>query len=303
MDLLEDIDWDEDVNHVREQEVRMHLAWLADNIRACRMLLDMIVEQEEQQQVPVLPPPVLLDDLLEDEPVHPEVPNDPIEDEALPEVVEAVPEVVIPPNGGVVEVPPENPPGDGLVIVEEVAEPPPDPPGVAALREAERMQANRLHTPHRFKYAGVKRRAEHFNAEPDNVAYVPAPCEERTKQNFLWYFTKRRRPKFAEFADADLVNFLRFHAFCVPRTPALIQSLKQRAIRFMADFDMANHSMADVYRIVACSVAAAMVVTPEEELVRETIRSHSNMIEKYQPFFSSGQYRAGFLGYGVRSLV
>lgn len=325
MAVLIGLDWDEDVDHQRERAVRRDLAMVGRHLMATEWYFatqgvrpeDLVRPEVVPELVAVVEPEVPpMPAVPEEEPAEEEVPvvvedlgevpaapvladfHVEVVEEAPPPVV--VPEVVPPPEV-VVEAPPVVLP-EPVVEAGEPAEEP-EPVGAVAQREADRMEANRLHTPHRFKYAGVKRNVDHFNAEPDNAAYVPAPCIERTKHNFLWYFTKRRQPKYGEFADADLISFLRFHAFCVPRTPALIQTLKQRAIRFMADFDMAEHTMADIYRIVACSVAAAMIVTPEEELMRETIRSHSNMIEKYQPFFQGGQYRAGFLGYGVRSLV
>lgn len=164
--------------------------------------------------------------------------------------------------------------------------------------EAQRVRSNQLVTPNRFKYVSRKRRPEHINADPENPTYIHDPCEEETKHNFLRYFTKIKRPKYAAFADTDLISYLRMHAFCVPRTPSLIQSLKLKALRFMADFDMANHTAEQIYRIVAASVAAALVVTDEELLVRDTVRDHSAVLEKMQPFFQQGQYRQGFFERG-----
>lgn len=179
----------------------------------------------------------------------------------------------------------------------------PAPLSRAAQAERDRLEANRLHTPNRHNYRGLKRNADHFNAEPENPPFVIEHRREFTKHNFLWFFRMRRRPVYNHFADTDLVSFLRLHSFCVPRTPTLIQSLKLKAIRYMSDFDMSDYSSAEVYSIIAPSVAAALVVTDQEELVRETIRSHSNNLEKYQPFFSQGQYRNGVFGYGKKSLV
>lgn len=337
MQAIDDVDWDLDVNHQVEQQLRMELARLYNLIEQYQPLINMRARQVIRvQEPPELVNPVVPDIdavIIEQMELVPNVPdNDPEEEELLalldniPEVPQHLPEELNVEDPPVEEpmvpelerIEPQLPAPEPAIIDEPVVQPvavenpggDPEPPAAPepaldaiAQREADRLRANALHTPHRFKYAGVKRHAGHFNAEPDNPNYINNPCVEETKHNFLWFFTKRRRPRFAEFADTDLISFLRFHTFCVPRTPALIQSLKQRAVRFMADFDMSDYSMAEIYRITACSIAAALVVTPEEELIRETIRTHSNVIERFQPFFQSGQYRAGFLGYGVRSLT
>lgn len=245
-------------------------------------------EPEDDQPVNIVHEPVVVRG-EEGEPaevIQPEVelPGQPAEVDPVIEqpAVEAV----------VAEAPQEVQAPDGDVVIREAVR----------VAELKRQLTNRQYTPNRFGYRGLKRNADHLSADPANPPYVREPNEERQKMNFLCFFNRRRRPRVSEFSDADLVNYLRMQSFCVPRTPNLIQSLKLKAIRYMSDFDMSDYSSTEIYRIMASSIAAALVVTNEEEMVRETIRDHSNMIEKYQPFFSQGQYRSGFLGFGVRSL-
>lgn len=291
---------DDGANIWDSYNARIRRNWLEQLRGAHDLVLIGIREREEQMNQPIA------EEMVEGRPANARrvqfaeplvVPEPHIEAEVQPPVVEQPPpeqpevqpaEVAVP----VVEAVP---------IVEEPAEEAAE--NQAVVDERVRMDKNRAHTPNRFSYMSRKRNAEHFNADPDCPQYVHVAAEEITKHNFLWFFTKRRRPRYSDFADTDLVNYLRFHTFCVPRTPTLIQTLKLKAIRFMSDFDMGNHTMEQIYRIMATSVAAAMVITPEEELIRETISDHSNMITKYQPFFQTGQYRAGFLGYGIKSLV
>jgi hypothetical protein len=161
-----------------------------------------------------------------------------------------------------------------------------------------RMIANRLHTANRYQYQSIKRIQNNYNVNPENPVFAHAAGDEIQKANFLRYFTTRKRPRHCDFSDADLIYFLRLHAFCVPRTMNLIQSLKLKAIRYMADFDFPNQTQEQVYRIIASSVAAAMIVTEEEEMMLETVRTHSCMIEKFQPFFHTGLYREGFFQRG-----
>lgn len=109
--------------------------------------------------------------------------------------------------------------------------------------------------------------------------------------NYLWFFTKQKVPRYASLGDADLTNFLRLHCYCQPRTMPLVHSLKLKAIQFMSDFDTTGMSMGELYRIISSSIAAAIIPSKDEEMLLETIKSASNLMENMQPFFTEGQYQ------------
>lgn len=162
-------------------------------------------------------------------------------------------------------------------------------------QQRERLLANQAFIPNRFPMVSRKRNNNHINENPENPPFVFVPLEEEIDKDFLFFFTKRARPSYCEFADTDLVHHLRKFTFCVTRTPNLIQTLKLKADRYMNDFDKPNHTPEQVYRVITSSITAAMVITPEEKMMVDTIDKNSNMIQKYQPFFRGGLYRTGFL--------
>lgn len=161
-------------------------------------------------------------------------------------------------------------------------------------KEVARRYDNKIHQPNRYRYKSIKRDPNHINADPDNPVYQREEFLEKQKINFLWFFTRKQTPKYCNFVDADLVNYLRFHCFCQPRTMALIQTLKLKAIRYMAEFDMPDHTMGEIYAIITRSVTAALLPTPEEEGLKQAIKDSSNVYEAMQPFFLKGQYQGGW---------
>ncbi|UHK03020.1 MAG: hypothetical protein GuTV1_gp1 [Guiyang tombus-like virus 1] len=177
-------------------------------------------------------------------------------------------------------------------------------------QQEHKLLINKHTLPNRFKYAGIKLNRQHLNPEPDMPTYVkseqlkhkekrmtntlgthhPSPSIVRPL-NYMWFFTKHKVPKYAALGDADLTNFLRLHCFCQPRTMPLVHSLKLKAIQFMSDFDTTGITMGELYRIISSSIAAALIPSKDEEMLLETVKSCSNLMEDMQPFFSDGQYR------------
>lgn len=110
--------------------------------------------------------------------------------------------------------------------------------------------------------------------------------------NYLWFFTKERKYRYADFADADLVSYLRFQCFCLPRTLNLIQSLRIKCIRFFSEFDMSSYSMQQLYDIMSASIAACLLPSAAEERLVDSLKTSSLHLAKYQKFFLEGQYHA-----------
>ncbi|WAK79898.1 MAG: RNA polymerase [Tombusviridae sp.] len=91
-------------------------------------------------------------------------------------------------------------------------------------------------------------------------------------------------------SDVDLVYYLKLHAALHPRTPALYQSLKMKAIRFMADFSMELTTMRDYYRVIMSSVAEAMAIDQVENDVLDRLEEdgkQKRMHEFFQKRFTS----------------
>lgn len=92
--------------------------------------------------------------------------------------------------------------------------------------------------------------------------------------------------------DADLLYELKLEAFGVPRTPLLIQQLKQKAKRFIAQWDMSLYTTEQVYQMIARSIAQAMMIDKEEERLRAAMNLYTEktiMRPLHTQFFQLGK--------------
>lgn len=141
-----------------------------------------------------------------------------------------------------------------------------------------------------YKFAGPKRvnsdmppeerkpifRNSEFTFEPDlNPTWMQWLQGQRTTD-----------PVVLPASDQDLIYHLKLHAFCQPRSLALVNSLKQKAIKFLFDFDMKFLTMESYYRTITQSVMAALIVDHEEKAL---IDLHLRYKTPYTTAFTSGQ--------------
>lgn len=107
----------------------------------------------------------------------------------------------------------------------------------------------------------------------------------------LFGFKKPKISRCSKASDSDLVYFLKMSSCFMPRTTNLACSLKNKAIRFLTEFDMGELTMKEAYTMLVNSVAEALVVDPLEVTFAKRIRDDKKNLDKMQPFFDQGRYR------------
>jgi hypothetical protein len=103
---------------------------------------------------------------------------------------------------------------------------------------------------------------------PDLVEPTYAQLECRTGKCTREKLRKRMQ------TDRDLVSELKMEAAFLPRTPQLAMQLKQRARKWMAQFDCSLLTLDQQYKLVVRAVGAAMLISQEEEKVRTLLHSY-----------------------------
>lgn len=76
----------------------------------------------------------------------------------------------------------------------------------------------------------------------------------------------------------DLYWFLKMHAFGLPRTDSLIQSLRQRAIRFLELRDCKRHSMKEHSQVVTFVVTQVMIESEDELLLKDIMARNFSIV-------------------------
>lgn len=97
--------------------------------------------------------------------------------------------------------------------------------------------------------------------------------------------------KCSGMSDSDMTYYLKMSAALQPRTTALATTLRNKAIRFMTEFDCGATSLEEAYRMIMASVAEALAIDPMEELVAKTMADDKKQLDVMQPFFQRGRYR------------
>lgn len=120
---------------------------------------------------------------------------------------------------------------------------------------------------HRVHFKGKKREQiiNQVDTEEDlKPLFVKEHVEYRCKPP--WYascFPCARLPLLK--TDNDLLYHLKLEAAFCPREPLLLLQLKQKAKRFLGDYDMSKYTMKEIYDMVADAVTKAYLVGPDEE--------------------------------------
>jgi hypothetical protein len=91
--------------------------------------------------------------------------------------------------------------------------------------------------------------------------------------------------------DHDLTQHLKTYSMFVPRSQALMLSLKQRALAFLREYDLSDFTSREVYVMVARAVARATLIDEEEEHARALLSTgyESRVLRPtHTAFFSAG---------------
>lgn len=92
--------------------------------------------------------------------------------------------------------------------------------------------------------------------------------------------------------DVDLVYALKLEAAFCARTPGLLAQLKQKAKKWVAQWDMSLYTSKEIYEIITRAVGHAMLIDKEEEKVRALCHMRSergNVRPVHNRFLSLGQ--------------
>lgn len=90
-------------------------------------------------------------------------------------------------------------------------------------------------------------------------------------------------------ADEELVDLLRLEALLQPRTPELMLRLKGKAMRYLDKFDMTAITAARRFTMVTTAVTTAMIISPDEDKVRQTLKSpEQQMLREKGSRFAAG---------------
>lgn len=228
---------------------------------------------------------VLLDMIRDQWAIHPvnqggplarppqELPHQAPEQQHAPEANHAEIVLVGPINAGLGE----EGPVQGVEI-EEVVEGPPPPQPLPVPEHFERKKA--LPFKHQVLRKGVKRKqVANCDYAPEDAAkpiFVVEPHEfkpvRRSQRIFEGlYWEKLFQSKAFGEVDEDLLAELWLEAAFQPRSPRLALQLKNKAKRYMADWDLSLYTSLQVTSMIIRAVGAAMTISPWEEEVRHLL--------------------------------
>lgn len=97
-------------------------------------------------------------------------------------------------------------------------------------------------------------------------------------------------------SDVDLVYALKLEAAFVPRSVSLMLQLKQKAKKWLGNWDLSAYTSEQVYRMVVGAVGQAMLVDQAEEDVRGLMHIYeerSRMRPLHTRFFAEGRTGSG----------
>lgn len=148
------------------------------------------------------------------------------------------------------------------------------------------MQAPR----EQFRYAGAKHQLG-VSDERTKPLFVRERVTITPEIHPFWKLLGVKEKPRLTLADADLISYLRYQVLCQPRTINLVNSLRLKATRFLAEFDMSEFTLEQVYNMVADSIAEVLIPSPAEERMVQRLNEGHRLLSKYDTFFSKGQYR------------
>jgi hypothetical protein len=101
---------------------------------------------------------------------------------------------------------------------------------------------------------------------------------------------RREARRKVENCDNELIYYLKVEALNQDRTTGLIPLLTGKAKRFLDKFDAADLTWERRYQIIVGAVKAAMLIDPEEESLRQTLKSDDQQeaIAKQHRFLKEG---------------
>lgn len=126
----------------------------------------------------------------------------------------------------------------------------------------------------------------------DSMEHTPTKRTQRLMGDYSWNQLVGRAQNLGP-VDMDLVAELWMEAAFQPRTPRLLIQLKNKAKRFMADWDTGKYSRLEIYAEVIRAVGVAMTISPAEEEVRKyLLRSDVNRLVLDHHLFTRGILKA-----------
>lgn len=138
----------------------------------------------------------------------------------------------------------------------------------------------------------VKEKLPLFKAEPISASVMANTFPTWTKKPKIW-----RNLLQGCITDRELVGYLKLEAAFVPRTTSLLLQLKNKARRYLDQFDLSIYTSEQVYEFITRAVGVAMLISPEEERVRALLNHPmENKARHYhQQFFRDGILELGEL--------
>lgn len=116
--------------------------------------------------------------------------------------------------------------------------------------------------------------------QPARMGYHFRPLVEKFKDNFK-IFSKYEPPG----VNPDLYYELALEALFLPRSHRLLVQLKQKARRWVKEYDLRKLTREQQYLMVAKSVAAAFFIHPEEEKLRDKIERNLTAMRQHEKFW------------------
>lgn len=114
------------------------------------------------------------------------------------------------------------------------------------------------------------------------MGYHFRPMVEKVKDCFT-LFSKYEPPQ----VNPDLYYELALEALFLPRSHKLLIQLKQKARRWVQEYDMRKHTREQQYVMVAKAVTAAFFIHPQEELLVDLIKRNRAAMKQHEKFWKT----------------